>query len=241
MDQQYFFRVADRGTAGLGIFDDVHGLVEISRGVDKDVADPGAGLDAWDFGILGAATNEPCTSPWNQQVDQTDSTHEFIGTGVIGVLNKADQGGRESCVFKTVVDSIDDSSVGTESFPSATQDDGVTGLQRQNSRIRSDIGTTFVDNGDDAQGNRGLFNDETVGTLNAADDAAFRIGQLRYLPYALSHPGNAFRGQSEAVDHDIAVTIGNLQEGRVLFLPGGSQRRQNGSGLDQNIVCFSHF
>ena len=59
MDQKDLFRVADRGTAGLGVLDDAQRLFLIGGGVDEDVTDAGTGLDTGHFGLFGAAADQP--------------------------------------------------------------------------------------------------------------------------------------------------------------------------------------
>ena len=58
VNQQNFFRIADRGTAGFCIFDDVESLILIGRSIHKDVADAGSRLNAGNLGVFGAVADE---------------------------------------------------------------------------------------------------------------------------------------------------------------------------------------
>ena len=226
------------------------------------MADAGTGLDAGNLGLLRAAADQTGSAAGDQQIDQAHGSHELFGTGVVGVLHKAHQGSGETRVFQTVVNGADDRRVGTEGLAPAAQNDGVAGLQCEYGGVRSDVRAAFINNGDDAEGNGSLLNHETVGAFHTAENLAFRIGQCGNLADALGHAGDALRRQGEAVDHHLAVTItggfdvftvrgenllllreqplGNRQESGVFPLAGCGQSRQRGSGLKQNVMCFSH-
>ena len=181
---------------------------------------------------------------------------------MVGVFHEAHQGGGETGVFQTVMNRPDNRRVGAEGLAPAAQNDGVAGLQREHGGVGSDVRTALIDDGDDAERNGGFLDYKAVGTLHAAQNPAFRIGQCGDLADTLGHTGDALGRQGKPVEHHITVAvtggfdvftvcgenlflfgdqpIGDCEKRRVLPRAGCGQRRQSGSGFKQNVMCFSH-
>ena len=256
--QQHLLRVADRGAAGLGVFDDIEGLVLIGRLVDKDVADAGAGLDAGDLRVFGAAADEARAAPGDEQVHIAHGPHELVGARVRCILDKADEGGGKARVLEAVTDGRDDGGVGAVSLAPAAQDDGVAGFERQHRRVRGDVRAAFVDDGDHAQRYGGLLDHKPVRAHHAPEYPSLRVGKRRHLAHAPRHAFNARRCQGEPVHHHIAVAVLRAlhvqavggkdlvllrdepvrdgEQGRVLSLFRRCQQRQRGFGFFQDFM-----
>ena len=260
--QQHLLRVADGGTAGLGVFDDVQGLVLVGGGVHEDVADAGAGLDAGHLGVLHAAADQPRAASGDQQIHEAHRLHELIGAVVAGILHEAHQLRREPRVLKPQMDGVHDGGVGAEGLPPAAEDHRVAALQRQHRRVGGDVGAAFKDDGHHAQGHGGLLDHDAVGALDPSNHLALRVRQLHHLPHALGHAGDALRRQGQTVDHHAAVAVlrglhvlpvggedvlllaeepfGDALQSGVLAFSGCGEGRQRGLGLPQNVLCQLH-
>ena len=101
----------------------------------------------------------------------------------------------------------DNRRIGAEGFAPAAQNNGVAGLQREDGRVGGDVRPTFVDDGDDTEGDGGLLDHEPVWTLHTAEHLALWIGQRGDFADALGHAGDALRRQGEPVKHDLAVPV----------------------------------
>ena len=260
--QQDLFRVADGGTAGLGVLDDVQRPVQIRCLVYKDVADARAGLDAGDLRVLQAAADQTRAAAGDQQVYETDRLHQLIRALMIRILHKADQLGGQPGVLEAVVNGLNNGPVRAEGFFPAAQDHRVARFQGQHGRVRGDVRAALIDDGDHAERGRGFLDHQAVRPFDPAQHLPLGIGQRRDLAHALGHAGDALFRQREPVHHDLAVLAfsrldvlavrgqdgvllrgqppgDGLQRGVFLFRCV-CQGRQGGSGFPQNGLCVFH-
>ena len=83
--------IAHRGTAGLGVFNNIERHGGIGGFIHIDVADAGTGLDARNLGVFGDGTDQPCPAPGNQQIDIAYSLHKLFCALTAGVLYQIDE------------------------------------------------------------------------------------------------------------------------------------------------------
>ena len=204
VDEADFLGVADAGAAGLGVLDDVQGLGLVGGVVHEDVADAGAGLDAGDLCVLDAGPDESGPAPGDEQVHIPHSGHEGVGRGVGGVLDEADRRFGQAVGPQTLPQGGYDGVGRAPRLLAAAEDAGVAALDGECGGVAGDVGTALIDDGDDAHRHGGLFDEEAVGPLDAAQHPAHRVGQGGDVPDTLGHRRDALGRQSEAIQHDVA-------------------------------------
>ena len=176
------------------------------------MADAGAGLDAGNLGILHTGPDEPGPAARNEQVHKTNGRHQCVGGGVGGVLDEGDGGFRQTVFLQAAAQGLHDGVGRTPGLPAAAQDADVATLDGEGGGVAGHIGAALVDNGDDAHGHGGLFDDQTVGPLNALEHSTYRVPcnpqapeeltevhhrpvhesvRLRYNPAVRARPSNA--------------------------------------------------
>ena len=128
------------------------------------MADAGAGGDAGNRGILNAGIDQTGAATGDQQVDIAIGGHQLSGGGTGGVLHQIDGIFRDADLFEACLQGGHNGISGTESFLAATQDTDIAALQRQRGRVGGDVGTAFVNNGDNAHGNRNLPDVQSIRT-----------------------------------------------------------------------------
>ena len=190
MHQQDLLRIADRGAAGLGVFDDIqcHGRGP-QTGPHKRWQIP---VPVWMHGTLALATqeaNQPLAAPGDQKVDITDAGHQLCRTGPAGILHQLHQLPGHSDAVQPILQGADDGVRRAEGFLAAAQNAGVAGFQRQRRRVRRDIGAALVDDRYDAQGDADPVNLQPVGPLYMPQCLADRVRQGG----DLAHPRRPWR------------------------------------------------
>ena len=202
--QADFRGVADAGTAGLGVLHNVQCHFQVGGLVHIDVADAGAGLDAGHGGVFHTGADQPGAAPGDQQVHQTVGGHQLVGGSMGGILDQADRRFGQTGLHQPLTQGVHDGVAGGPGVPAAAQHTGAARLDGQGGGVGCDIGAAFVDNGNDAHGHGGLFNQDAVGAHDLAQHRAHRIGQGGHFPHALGHVGQAGGGQGQAVQHHVA-------------------------------------
>ena len=216
VDQADLLGVADAGAAGLGVLDDVEGLGLVGGVVHVDVADAGAGLDAGHLGILDAGADQAGPAPGDQQVHVTHRLHQGVGGGAGGVLDQVDGGCGQAGGRHPLAQGVHNGFAGAPGFLAAAQHAGIAALEGQGRRVAGDVGAALVDDGDDPHRDGGLFDDEAVGPLDAAQHRPHRVGQGGHFPDALGHTVQPFAVQGKAVQHHLRdVAAGGVQVGGV--------------------------
>ena len=168
------------------------------------MADAGAGLDAGDFRVLDAGTDESGPAARDEQVHIADGGHQGVGRGVGGVLDEADCRLGQTCCPQALPQGGHDGIGRAPRLFAAAEDAGVAALDGEGGSIAGDVGAALVDDGDDAHRHGGLFDEEAVGPLDAAQHPAHRVGQGGDVPDTLGHRRDALGRQSEAIQHDVA-------------------------------------
>ena len=241
MDQADFLGVADAGAAGLGVLDDVQGLVLVGGVVHVDVADAGAGLDAGHLGVLDTGADQPRAAPGDQQVHIAHRLHQGVGGGAGGVLDQADGVGGQAGGRHPLAQGVHDGLAAPPGFLAAAQHAGAAALEGQGRRVAGDVGAALVDDGDDPHGHGGLFDHQAVGPLDAAQHRPHRVGQGGHLPDALGHAVQALVVQGQAVQHHFRdVPPGGVQVGGVGFQNGRAAGGvlQGGGHAQQGAVAL---
>ena len=231
MHKADFLGVADTGAAGLGVFDDVQRLGLVGGVIDEDVADAGAGLDAGNFGILHTGPDEPGPAARNEQVHKTNGRHQCVGGGVGGVLDEGDGGFRQTVFLQAAAQGLHDGVGRTPGLPAAAQDADVAALDGEGGGVAGHIGAALVDNGDDAHGHGGLFDDQTIGPLDAFEHSAHRVGQAGHFQNAPRHGTDALRRQGQTVEHH----VGDVPSGGSHVLGVGGQNGLHLVGVAQPV------
>lgn len=189
------------GRLGLGILDNRQGLFEVGRFIDIEVADAGARLDAGDFGLLHAGADESGTSARNEEVNEAHGGHQFQGARAGGIFHPVDAGFGEAHSAQAFAEGGHDGACGAEGFLATAQHADVATLQGEGCGIGGDIGATLKDDGDDAHGDRPLFNAQAIGAHGGAKVAPHRIGQRSHLTHALGHSRDAGFGEGKTIEH----------------------------------------
>ena len=115
-------------------------------------------------------------------------------------------------------------------FPAA-QDADIAAFEGEHRRVRGNVRAAFVDNGDDTHRNRSFADHKSIGPLHLGQNFPDRVRELRDLPHAVRHGGNASLCQAQTVEHD----IGNDALRRVQIL---RVRGKNGVRILYN--CIGH-
>ena len=228
--QQHFLRVADTGAAGLGILDDIQGHGLIGRLFHIHMADTGAGSNAGHRSGADTGVDKSRAAPGDQQIDVAVGSHQGRGAGPGGILHQIHSVLRNAQLGKTCPQSIDNGIGAAEGLLAAPQDTDVAALQSQGCCVRSDVGTAFVDNGDDAHGNRLFLDQQAVRAGVLLQHHARGVRQGRNLPDALSHARDPRRGQLQPVQHHIGYST-------PCSLQVQSISRQNGCFLCDQGIC----
>jgi hypothetical protein len=95
----------------------------------------------------------------------------------------------------------DDGGIGVRSGRRAAQQHGVAGLEADAGGVGGDVGASFVDHADDADGDADLLHAQAVGQRRAAHDLADRVRQCGHVAQTLGERGHAVGVEGEPVDH----------------------------------------
>ena len=240
----YFLGVADAGTAGFCVLDDVQCFGKVGSVVYIDMADAGAGLDTGHLGVLHAGTDEPCTAARDQQIHIAYGGHQSVGRGMGGVLDQADRSLGQTGLFQALPQNGDDGVGTAPGLLAAAQDAGVAAFDGKGGGIAGHVWTALVDDGDHTHRHGGLFNHKAVGALYPVQHPAHRVGQGGNLVDALRHGFDARNGQGQTIQHHIAdVPFGSShvlgvggKDGRLVLRIAQSVRHaQQGSAADSVI------
>ena len=241
INEQHFLRIADTGAAGLSIFDDLQGHFLVGGALHIHMADAGSGGDAGNGGIFHAGIDQTRAAPGDQQVDKAVGSHQRIGAAAGGVLHQIYRVFRDSHGFQARFQRGYDGIGAAEGLLTAPEDTDIAAFQGQGCRIGGDVGTAFVDNGDDTHGHGGFLNFQAVGTDVLLQNRAHRVRKLYHIPDALGHTGDSSRGQGQPVQHHIGHGApGGLQVQCVGSQNGffsGNQR--GGHGLQSCVLPVS--
>ena len=200
--QQDFLGVADAGTAGFGVFHNVQRHVQVGRFLHIHVTDAGAGGDAGHSGSAYAGIDQPRAAPGNQQVNIAVGGHQRSGAFPGCVLHQIHRVFRDTHRSQAGTEGVNDGVGAAERLLSASQDADVPAFQRQSGGVAGDVGTAFVNNGNDTHGDGHLLNFQPVLADVGLQNPPHRVRQRRHLPDALRHPGDALLCQLQSVQHD---------------------------------------
>ena len=92
-----------------------------------------------------------------------------------------------------------DREIGENCIAAAFQNYGISGFKAQTERICRHVGTGFVDDSDDAEGNTAFADDKTVWTGEGIQNLSDRIGKRSDLAKPFCHVRNPFLRQGEPV------------------------------------------
>ena len=204
--QQDFLGVADAGAAGFGVFHNVQRHVQVGGLLHIYVADAGAGGDAGHGGGAYAGIDQPRAATWDQQVNVAVCGHQRRGAFPGGILHQIHRILRNPHRFKTGTEGVNDGVGAAERLLSASQDADVPAFQRQSGGIAGDVGTAFVNNGNDTHGDGHLLNFQTVLADVGLQNPPHRVGQRRHLTAAFGNARNALFVQHQTVDQAVVQT-----------------------------------
>ena len=195
--------VADRGAAGFGVFDDAHGLVEVSILVHVDVADTGAGLDAGHGGIAHAGADEPRPAARDEQIYKALGLHDLRSALVAGILHDVDDVRIAARGRDALLECGHDGFGRAESLLAAAEHADVAALDGERRRVGRDVRAALINDGDQAERHLLFIDLHAVGVVDLREDAPRVIRQRHGRADAVGHSVDAIFVQIEPVEHDI--------------------------------------
>ena len=190
VDQQRFGGVAGTGLFGFGIEKNLFGHRQISRGININVADAVVMFDHRHPREAHHGFDEAFATERDDEVEILVHLREVLHTLAVGEGHQLDGG------------------IAMEGLAATPQDGGVAALEAKDGRVAGDVGATFVDDADDADGDADFPDLQTIGACPRGEFLTNRIGQVHHLPDALRHGGDTGGIQHQAVEHGRAETLG---------------------------------
>ena len=202
----YLACVANRGTAGFCVVQNMQCHVKVSTLIHVYMADARTRLNAGHGGVFNAGADQPRTASGNQHIHVAVCLHQVGRALARGVLNQVDKilakpricktlaqschngGSRQGCIF-----------TGAQ-YANAARFDGKRGC------IRGDIGAAFVNDGDHTHGRGDLAHGHAVGAFKLRKHVPQGGGQRNYVQNALRHRLHAPVIQAQSVQHDVGDT-----------------------------------
>ena len=121
-----------------------------------------------------------------------------------GILDQADRCFGQARFHQPLAQRLHNGVAGGPGVTAAAQHTGAACLDGQGGCVGGDVGAAFINDGNDAHGNGGLFDQDAVGPHDLAQHCAHRVGQGGHFPHAFGHVGQAGGGQGQAVQHHVA-------------------------------------
>ena len=195
--------IADRGAAGLGVFNDAHGLIEVGVLIDVDVADARSGLNAGHGGVAHAGTDEPCAAARDEQVDEPFGLHDLRGALVAGVLDDVDDVRITAGGDDALLERRDDGLGRVEGLLAAAEHADVAALDGERRRVGRDVRPALVNDRHKAERHLLFIDLHAVGVVDLRKDAPRVIRQRHSCADTVSHGINTPAIQIEPVEHDV--------------------------------------
>src|SRR5574344_165324 len=223
VDEQAFRGVADAGALGLRVVENGQRHAEVALVVDVDVADALVVLEDRHERRLAHRADEPLAAAGNRDVDEADAADELRDGGMV-----EDRDELNGIANVRLRDCGRERPVGLDRLLAAAQDHRVAGLEAQRRGVDEDVGAALEDDGDDAERNADLPDDDAARTLPRPQLLADRVGQRRDVADARDHRFEPGLRAREAVEH--RVLDPGLRRARDVDGVGGADRR--GIGLE---------
>jgi len=211
--EQGFQRVADPGTLGLGVDDDLSGHGDVGRGIDKDVANAFVVLDDRDAGVFDDEADQAFTAAGDDQVDRLLLFQHLQHPFALGEGDQRQGRLGNPGPFHFAPEDGGNGDVGVDRLRTAAQDDRISRFQAECGGIGGDIGARFVDNADHPERDAHFSHLQAVGPLPHPVDAPYRVGEQGDFAQAVGHPLYPGLIEQQPVDHGI----------RQPLFPGGFQ------------------
>ena len=203
MDKADLLGVADGGAAGLGVFDDFHGLVEVGVLVDIDVADARSRLDAGDGRVFDAGADQPRPAARDEQVDKSLRAHQLVRALVARVLEDVEDVRVAARGGDALLERGGDGLRAADGIAPAAQDADVAALDGKRRRVGGDVRTALIDDRDKPQRHLLFIDRHAVRALHLGEDPPRVIGQLRHGAHAVRHRVDARGVEPQAVEHHV--------------------------------------
>ena len=120
-------------------------------------------FDDGNGGVLRHEADETLAAARNDAVDQAIEFEQRVEGGAVGRGNQLDGVGGEAGGGERGGDEGGEGGVGVETLFAAAKNGGVAGFQAENGAVDGDVGTGFVDDADDADGDADFADVEPVG------------------------------------------------------------------------------
>ena len=203
VDKADLLGVADGGAAGLGVFDDFHGLVEVGVLVDIDVADARSRLDAGDGRVFDAGADQPRPAARDEQVDKPLRAHQLVRALVARVLEDVEDVRVAARGGDALLECGGDGLRAADGIAPAAQDADVAALDGKRRRVGGDVRTALIDDRDKPQRHLLFIDRHTVRALHLGEDPPRVIGQLRHGAHAVRHRVDTRGVEPQAVEHHV--------------------------------------
>ena len=233
MHQHRLDGIAHTGTLRLGIDGNADCHLHIGTDVDDEVAVTGSGLDDGHLGPGDDGVDEPGPTTRNEQVDVPTGSHELVGD-LMATLDELHR--LTDLLGQPGTHRRDDGTVGLQSRGRSSQQAGVTGLETDTGGVRGDIGTSLVDDPDDADRHPDLLHLDSQRGVPATHDLTDGVVEPSDPFQADGHSLDPFRGEGETIDdglvHPVLTatidigTVGGQDVVDVLAQPGGHGHQQ---------------
>ena len=218
VDQQGFGRAADAGTAHLGVDDNLQRHVEITRGIDIDMAETfEMGKDRHARFRLDAA-DEALAAARHDDVDGAVQARQHgADGGAVGGRHKLDRIFRQAGLAQAALQAGMDRPRRLRRIGTAAQDDGIAGLEAQRAGIGGHVRPAFIDDADDAERRAHPLDMQPVRPVPFGNHVADRILESGDGADALGHVGDALFGKRQPVDEggQHVAAFGRLEIGRI--------------------------
>ena len=165
------------------------------------MADARARGDAGNGGGAQTGVDEPRAPPGDQQVNIAVRGHQGCGAGAGGVLHQVHGGFRDALPGQSLPKSLHNGVCAAEGLLAAPEDADVAAFQGQGGGVAGDVGTAFINDGNDPHGDGHLADVQTVGPGVLLQDFSHRVREGGHLPDAPCHGGDPVGGQTEPVQH----------------------------------------
>ena len=215
-------------------------------------------LDHRHPGIAADPLDQALAAPGDDHIHVLGHGDQFTHGGAVRGLDHLHRRFRQTGGPQPLAHTGCDGLVGADGLGTAPQDGGIAGFQAQTGGIDGHVGTGFVDDADDPEGDSHLAHLNAAGAEAQVADLPHRIGQGRHLVEPLDHGVDPGRGDFKALEqggiepagaaigHVLAVGaeqgiaapiegVGGGQQGAVLGGGAGAgQETRSGPGVAAN-------
>ena len=201
MHKQSFHSVAHGRTLNFCIVANLHCHFHISGSINKSMAHACASFNNGNSCVHYYSFNQACTAAGNNYVYQTVHMNQIGNSLSVASIYKLHTTFRNASSFCCFGKNVSNGDIGLHRFAATFQNYSITGFKAQTYSICSNIGTSFVNDTNNAQGYTHFSNAQTISKAATANNVTNRIRQSSNLFQAFRHTGNTFRCKFKSIKH----------------------------------------